>query len=74
MASMEHFLRLLKAQNWHLESQNGYKTICLPAILYLNELRTSAIISLLRFISQFELQIENTRKTMLNNMNFSGVY
>lgn len=45
MALMEHFLRLLKAQNWHLESQNGYKTICLRAILYLNELRTSAIIS-----------------------------
>ena len=48
MALMEHFLRLLKAQNWYLESQNGYKTICLPEILYLNELRTSAIISLFK--------------------------
>ena len=48
MVSMEHFLKLLKVRNWHLESQNGYKTICLRAILYLNELRTSAIISLFK--------------------------
>ena len=48
MALMEHFLRLLKAQNWHPESLSGYKITCLRAFLYLNELRTSAIIILFK--------------------------